>query len=650
MKKRIGVFLCWCGSNIAEVVDVEVVIDTVKEFPNVAFAQYYNYFCAEPGQKIIEASIKENTLDGVVIAACSPSMHEATFRKVVAKAGLNQYECEIANVREQCSWVHRMQKEQATQKAIKIISSMIEKVQSNQPLTPASSPLVKRALVIGAGIAGMQTAVDIANCGYPVLLVEREPSIGGRMMQLAETFPTLDCSQCIITPKTVEVAQHPKIKLLTYAEVENVKGSIGDFTVTIRKKPAYVDREKCTGCGLCIEKCPVEVASQFNEKLDMRKAIYVLSPQSVPNKPVIDAEHCLYLTKGKCGLCAKVCEANAIDYEQKEIIIEEKFGAISVSTGYDLYPKEKLGPYGYGKYKDVITGLEFERLNSASGPTSGEIIRPSDGKVPKEVVFIQCVGSRDPENAMPYCSRICCLYTAKHALLYKRKVPDGQAYLFYMDIRAGGKGYEEFVQRGIEEEKTLYLRGRVSRVFEEDGKMVVWGADTLTARKIEIKADLVVLATAMIARSDAKQLGKILNVGVDEFGFHKEAHVKLRPVESATRGIFFAGCSQGPKDIPDSIAQAGCAAGKVVSLFSQEKLFGEPIIAAVCEEICKGCGLCVSACPYQSREIDSKKRISKVIDTLCQGCGACVSVCPNKACELKNLTMTQVFRMLEKLE
>lgn len=649
MKKRIGVFQCWCGSNISDVVDVDKVMDTIRKYPGVAYAEYYKYFCAEQGQGKIEKAIREHNLDGVVISACSPAMHEATFQRAVTRAGLNEYACEIANVREQCSWVHRMQKKEATEKAIKIITSMVEKVKSNEPLTPSSAPLTKRALVIGAGIAGMQAALDIANSGYPVMLLEREPSIGGRMAQLAETFPTLDCSQCILTPKMVEVAQHPKIKLLTYAEVESVSGCIGDFTVKIRCKAAYVDREKCTACGLCIEKCPVKVSSEFNQGLGERKAIYVLSPQAVPNKPVIDAQYCTYLTNKKCGVCSKVCEVKAVDYEQKERIIEEKFGAIVVATGYDLYPQEKLGEYGYGKYKDVISGLQFERLNSASGPTNGQILRPSDGRVAKEVVFIQCVGSRDPENAMPYCSRICCMYTAKHAMLYKKKVPDGQAYVFYIDIRAGGKGYEEFVQRGMEEEKTLYLRGQVSKIFEDDGKMNVWGVDTITSRKIEIQADLVVLATAIIPRKDAKKVAKLLNASIDEFGFYKEAHVKLRPVESPTRGIFLAGCSQGPKDIPDSIAQSGCAANKVCNLFSQEKLFSEPIVASINEELCKGCGVCVTVCPYEAREIDPKKRIAKVKETLCQGCGACITACPNKACQLKNMSMDQVFKMIDKL-
>jgi len=427
--------------------------------------------------------------------------------------------------------------------------------------------MTKRALVIGGGIAGMQTALDIADAGYEVILVEREPSLGGHMIQLSETFPTLDCSQCIMTPKMVEVSQHPNIRLMTYCEVEEVVGKAGQFDVRIRKKAAYVDREKCTGCGLCSEKCPTKVPSEFDLGLGKRKAIYVPFPQAVPPKPVIDAENCRFLKDGKCGVCKKVCEVEAIDFEQTDTFVEEKVGAIVVAIGYDLHPKEKVAEYGYGQYPDVISGLEFERLLSASGPTNGEVRRPSDGKVPKEVVFIQCVGSRDQEKGVPYCSRICCMYTAKHAMLYKHKVPDGQAYVFYMDVRADGKGYEEFVQRGVEEDGTLYLRGRVSRVFQDDGKIVVWGADTLTRKKIDISADMVVLATAIVPDASAGELSKKLSIGTDEYGFYSEAHFKLHPVESTRPGIFLAGCAQSPKDIPDSVAHAGCAASKVTALF-----------------------------------------------------------------------------------
>lgn len=438
--------------------------------------------------------------------------------------------------------------------------------------TERNSPqngFIKRAIVIGGGIAGISASIDLGNAGYEVVLVEKLPSIGGRMLQLSETFPTLDCAQCTLTPKTVETGQHPRIKLLTYSEVDGVEGKAGDFTVRIRRKAAYVDWEKCTGCGLCQEKCPSKNPSEFDRGMGMGKAIYTLSPQAVPNKPVINPTTCRYFREGKCRVCEKVCLVGAIDYEQKDSFVEERVGAIIASVGFDLIPKERFGEYGYGEIPDVIDGLAFERLNSASGPTTGEIRRPSDGTIPKEVVFIQCTGSRDPERYMPYCSRVCCMYTAKHARLYKHKVHDGQAYIFYMDIRSTGKGYEEFIQQGMEEEGILYLRGRVSRIFRDGERVVVWGVDTLTGKKVEVSADMVVLATAIIPQIDTKELAKKLGIAADEYGFLTEAERKLRPVETGVEGIFIAGCAQGPKDIADAVAHANAAASKVQGLFAK---------------------------------------------------------------------------------
>ncbi|MGQ9508353.1 MAG: 4Fe-4S binding protein [Thermodesulfobacteriota bacterium] len=427
---------------------------------------------------------------------------------------------------------------------------------------------IKRAMVIGGGIAGISASIDIGNAGYEVLLIEKLPSIGGRMLQLSETFPTLDCAQCTLTPKTVETGQHPRIQLYTYSEVDRVEGQAGNFTVRIRRKAAFVDWDKCTGCGLCQQKCPSKFPSEFDRGMGLGKAIYTLSPQAVPNKPVIDPNHCRYFLEKKCRVCEKICPVGAIDYEQKDRYIEEKVGAIIVAIGFDLMPKEYFGEYGYGEIPDVIDGLSFERLNSASGPTAGEIRRPSDGKIPKEVVFIQCTGSRDPERYRPYCSRICCMYTAKHARLYKHKVPDGQVYIFYMDIRSTGKGYEEFIQQTMEE-GILYLRGRVSKIFREGNQVVVWGVDTLTGKKVEISADLVVLATAIIPHQEAEALAQMLKLSCDSYGFFKEAERKLKPVETEREGIYLAGCVQGPKDIADAVAHANAAASKVQALFAK---------------------------------------------------------------------------------
>ncbi len=428
---------------------------------------------------------------------------------------------------------------------------------------------IPRALIIGGGIAGMQAALDIANAGYEVVLVERRPSIGGHMLQLSETFPTLDCAQCILTPRTVEVGQHPRIRLYTYSDIVQVEGEAGRFRVRIRRRQAYVNWELCTGCGLCQEKCPAKAPSEFEEGVGMRKAIYTLSPQAVPNKPVIAPASCIYFLRGKCRACEKLCPTKAIDFEQGETFMEEEVGAIVVATGFGLYPPAELGEYGAREIPDVLTGLQFERLLSASGPTAGQVRRPSDGRVPREVVFIQCVRSRDPERGVPYCSRICCMYTAKHAMLYKHRVPDGQAYIFYIDIRSAGKNYEEFIQRAMEEDRILYIRGKVSRVFAQDGKVVVWGSDTLTGRPVEVAADMVVLATAVVPDPEARQLAQVLGLPLDENGFFREAEANLRPMETARPGIFLAGAAQFPKDIPDTVAQASGAAAQVLALFQR---------------------------------------------------------------------------------
>jgi len=432
-----------------------------------------------------------------------------------------------------------------------------------------SETFIKRAMVIGGGIAGISASIDLGNAGYEVVLVEKLPSIGGRMLQLSETFPTLDCAQCTLTPKTVETGQHPRIKLLTYSEVDDVKGTAGDFTVKVRRKASYVDWTKCTGCGLCQQKCPSKNPSEFDRGMGLGKAIYTLSPQAVPNKPVINPANCRFFLEKKCKVCEKICPVGAIDYDQKDSFVEERVGAIIVAMGFDLIPLQSFGEYGYGEVADVIDGLAFERLNSASGPTTGEIKRPSDGKIPKEVVFVQCTGSRDPERYMPYCSRVCCMYTGKHARLYKHKVHDGQAYIFYMDIRSTGKGYEEFIQQGMEEEGILYLRGRVSRIYRDGEKVMVWGVDTLTGKKVEIGADMVVLATAIIPQNGAKELAKKLGIFTDTHGFMTEAERKLRPVETEVKGIYLAGCAQGPRDIADAVAHANAAASKVQGLFAQ---------------------------------------------------------------------------------
>ncbi|MBE9523015.1 MAG: CoB--CoM heterodisulfide reductase iron-sulfur subunit A family protein, partial [Proteobacteria bacterium] len=573
-------------------VDVKKIAKDLSKHKGVAHSEDYVYMCSDPGQNLIIDAIKEKKLDNVVVACCSPNLHETTFRNTAKSAGLNAFQCEIANIREQCSWVHK-DMEKATEKAMKITKSATAKVRRNESLEPISVPVTRRALVIGGGIAGIQSALDLANTGFEVILVEREPSIGGHMIQLSETFPTLDCSQCILTPKMVEVSKHPKIKLMTYSEVQEISGYVGNFKVKILKKPTYVDPDKCTLCDECTKVCPVVVSNEFDLGLTARRAIYIPFPQAIPATFTLDIKNCPGLLPIACGKCADVCEPDAIDYDMKPEIVEEEVGAIIVATGYDLYEKELLTEYGYGKYPDVLDGLQFERLLSASGPTMGKVLRPSDHKEPKEVVFIQCAGSRDPELHCAYCSKICCMYTAKHAMLYKHHVPDGQAYIFYIDIRSGGKDYEEFVQRAVEDDGVLYLRGKVSKIFEDNGKIKVWGVDTLAGKDIEIDADMVVLATATRPSKGADELAKKLKIAMDKDGFLAEAHPKLRPVESVTSGMFLAGAAQAPKDIPEAVAQASGAAAKAISILSQDRLYHAPTVAKVNVNLCTGCGMCV---------------------------------------------------------
>lgn len=648
MKKRTGVFVCHCGINIAGTVDVKKVADELSKTEDVVHAEDYVYMCSDPGQKCIEEAIKEHNLESVVVACCSPNLHESTFRRVTESTGLNPYQCEIANIREQCSWVHK-DKDQATDKAVKITRSLVEKVRRNESLTPISVPVTKRALVVGGGISGIQAALDIANAGHEVILVEKSPSIGGHMIQLSETFPTLDCSQCIMTPKMVEVSKHPKIKLMTYSEVKEISGYVGNFKVKILKKPTYVDPDLCTLCDDCSDVCPVVVPNEFDEGMTGRKAIYIPFPQAIPATFTIDAENCPGFVPIACGKCADVCEPKAINYDMQPEIIEEEVGAVVVATGYDLYGKDKIAEYGYGKYPNVLNGLEFERLLSASGPTQGQVLRPSDRTVPKEVVFIQCCGSRDPEMHKSYCSKICCMYTAKHAMLYKHNVPDGQAYIFYIDIRSGGKNYEEFVQRAIEDDDVVYLRGKVSKVFEENGKMKVWGVDTLTGKDVEIDADMVVLAMAMEPSKGTQEIVKTLKLGTDKDGFLAEAHPKLRPVESVISGLFLAGAGQAPKDIPEAVAQASGAASKVQAMFASDELYHDPIVAVVDEDVCSGCRLCIPVCPYEARIFDEQKGIVTVKEVLCEGCGSCIAACPSGAAQQKNYTDDQIYSMVDSI-
>ena len=579
---RVGVFVCHCGINIASTVDVERVAAEIGQHPEVAHAATYRYMCSDPGQQLVRNAIAEHNLDAVIVAACSPLMHEKTFRQAVAAAGLNPYRCEMANIREQCSWVHQHEPARATEKAIEIVRTVVERVARNEGLEPFRLPLTKRALVIGGGIAGMQAALDIANARFPVVLVERDASLGGKMARLSGTYLNLSAAPELLERKVQQVLNHPHIEVLTEAQVTKVEGYVGNFKVEVSRR---VNGER----------------------------------------------------------------------------VDEEVGAIVVATGWDPYPMERLPEYGGGEIPDVVDGLTFEgMLRGEVGrnaechlPESWELSgrfklrRPSDGRVPREIVFVQCAGSRDPERGVSYCSKVCCMVVAKQAMMFKERVPGGQSYVFYIDIRSAGKGYDEYVQRAMEDYGILYLRGKVSKVFRDGEKVVVWGVDTLSGRPVEVAADLVVLATPMAPSRQALELAQTLRVGVDQNGFFSEAHPKLRPVESLTAGVFLAGVAQGPRDIPETVSQASGAAAKVLQLFSHDEMTQEPTVAHVIEELCCGCGVCVEACPYAARALHPVFATATVNAALCQNCGACVVACPNKASQIHNWTLEQVLAMAD---
>ena len=653
--QRIGVFVCWCGSNIAATVDVKKVAETLGKEPGVVFSADYQYMCSQAGQDLVKNSIKEYGLTGVVICSCSPRMHEATFRKAAASAGVNPYMVEIANIREQCSWIHK-DMATATEKAVILGRAAIAKVHLNAPLTAGESPVTKRALVIGGGIAGIQTALDIADAGYEVDIVEKSPTIGGKMAQIDKTFPTLDCAACILTPKMVEAAQNEKIKIYSFSEVEEVKGFVGNFSVKIRRKARYVKEDICTGCGACTEKCPMKkVPNEFNLGLDNRTAVYIPFAQAVPKVARIDPNYCLKLKNGKCGLCSTVCEAKAIDYTQKDEFVEEKYGAIVAATGFNPIKVDKYDEFAYSQSPDVVTSLEYERLMNAAGPTGGTLLRPSDKTHPHTIVFVQCVGSRcDESKGKSYCSKICCMYTAKHAMLTREKYPDTDVYVFYIDVRTPGKNFDEFYRRAVEEYGVHYIKGMVGKVAPHDGKLTVQASDLIMNEQIKIEADMVVLAAAIEPDKSARPLATMLTASMDTNDFFTEAHPKLRPVESPTAGVFLSGVCQGPKDIPETVAQASAAAAKVIGLLSKDKLTCNPCVAHSNEMMCNGCSTCANVCPYGAiTYIDKEfrlgggktetRRVASVNEAICQGCGACTVACMSGAMDLKGFANKQIM-------
>jgi heterodisulfide reductase subunit A len=647
---RIGVYVCHCGTNIAATVDVEWVAQFAQGLDGVVVGRDYQFMCSDPGQDMIKDDIKEHNLNRVVVASCSPRMHERTFRRACEEAGLNPYLFQMANIREQCSWVHE---EGATEKAMAIVNAAVQRARLLEPLETREEQVTQAALVLGGGIAGIQAALKIADAGHKVYLVEREPSIGGRMIQLDKTFPTLDCSSCILTPKMADTGSHPNIELMTYSEVVDVQGYIGNFKVTIKKKPRYVDMDKCNSCGVCMEKCPWKADSEFDMGMCKRKAIYTPFPQAVPNVPVIDTEVCVYFTRdGACRACEKFCDAEAIDFNQTEEVVEVDVGAIVVATGYDLMDPSPIREYGYGRLDNVITSLEFERMCSATGPTTGEL-KLKDGSTPQSVAIIHCVGSRD-KNYHEYCSRVCCMYALKYSHLIKEKVEGADVYQIYIDMRCYGKGFEEFYQR-LADEGVNFIRGKVAQVTdraisdEEKDKLVVVCENTLLGSMMRIPVDMVILCPAMEARSDAKEVARLFNINQGADAFFLERHAKLEPVATASDGIFVVGCAQGPKDIPDTVAQAAAGAAEALALIDAGVVAVDAATAKVNEDLCSGCKTCVPLCPYGAITFKEEDKVAEISDVLCKGCGTCVAACPAGAITGRHFTDRQIMAEVEAL-
>lgn len=654
-QEKIGVYVCHCGSNIAATVDVEAVAKWAADKlqrRGVIVARDYKFMCSSLGQELIEKDIQELGLTRVVVAACSPHLHENTFRIACKNAGLNPYLCELVSIREQVSWVHK-DREAATEKSKAIIAGGVERIIWHEPLEPLRVPIHPATLVVGGGISGIQAAIEIADAGHPVYLVEREPSIGGHMAQFDKTFPTLDCSACILTPRMVQAGTHPNITILSWAEVVGVDGFVGNFQIMVRQKPRYVNTETCTGCGICQEKCPKKVIDDvFEAGLGYRKAIYTPFPQAVPKYPVIDRDHCTYFQKGTCRACEKFCPRESIDFTQKEEFIQLNVGQIILATGYELFDARRIEQYGYGRLANVFTSLEFERLTNSAGPTGGHVVLRDGVTVPKSVAVVHCVGSRD-KNYHNYCSSICCMQSLKFAHLVKERT-GADVYNFYIDIRTPAKAYDEFYQKVLEE-GVHFIRGRVASISDaarnpgEEGKLIVQAEDTLIGKQRRIPVDMVILSSALEPRPDHKDVARLFGLACSDSGWLIERHPKLDPVATMTEGILIAGCVQGPKDIPASVAQGAAAAARVLGKIEQKEISMEPIRASIDEARCSGCRICNTLCPFSAILYHSDRQVSEINPALCQGCGTCVGACPAKAISGTGFSDEQILAQLDGL-
>ncbi len=646
---RIGVYVCHCGKNIGGTVRCEEVAEFAQNMPGVVLSKDSLYMCSEPGQELIKSDIQEHNLSRVVVASCSPRLHEPTFRATCEAAGLNPYLLEMANIREHCSWVHLHDKDAATEKAKDLVAMAVNRAALLQPQQELTVPVLRKAMVIGGGVAGIQAALDLADAGYKVYLVEKTGSIGGRMAQLDKTFPTMDCSICILAPKMSEAGRHPNIELLTLSEIKEVHGHIGNFRVKVLKKARYVKKE-CSSCGDCIQACPQLVPDEFNEGLSFRRAIYIPFAQAVPSTFLVDMNLCLN-NHGivACDRCFQACSHRCIDFSEEDRMLDIDVGTIVVATGVDVYDPTALTELGYGRFPNVITTLEFERLINAGGPSGGELIRPSDRQRPKKVAFIQCIGSRS-KRSNPYCSNVCCMNTIKDSLLIKEHWPETEIYVFYLDIRAFGKGFEDLFQRSRREGVT-FIRGIPGEIIEDinTGDLTLLGENTLLGTRYRYTVDAVILSVGIMQRKDSGSIQRLLNLSADTDGFYLEAHPKLKPVDTTTGGVFLAGAAEGPKDIKDSVTQASAAASRANILMSKGEVKVPAITARIDPDKCTACGMCARICPYHAIEGGKEQGYYQVIQAACQGCGACVPECKFGAVDQTHFTDQQIVSQIDSL-
>lgn len=653
-KSRIGVYICHCGTNIAKTVDVEALREFAEKLPDVVAARTYKFVCSDPGQKMIRDDIQDPDLkvNRVVFVGCTPRLHEMTFRKVISEAGLNEYYLQVANIREHVSWV-TPDKEEGTEKAKALLAGAVRRVHEHEALEQRRVPVNPDVLIVGGGIAGITAALTIADAGKKVYLVEREPSIGGYMAKFDKTFPTLDCSACILTPKMSSVKSHPNITLWAYSEVAEVDGYVGNFKIKIRRKPRYVDEDTCAGCYDCVEACVFKkpkFPDEFEVGMGLRKPIYIPFPQATPLKAVIDPNTCLQLTTGKCKQsCAEVCSKNSINFDQVEEIKEIEVGTVILATGFKAFDPVRSPEYGYGKYDNVYTSVEVERLCNAAGPTGGNVVL-RDGTTPKSIAIVHCVGSRD-KKTNAWCSRACCMYSLKLAHLVKERT-DGEVFNFYIDMRTPGKSYEEFYDK-ILDEGVHFIRGRAAEVRNwaldeaEEGKLVVRAEDSMMGVVRRIPVDMVILSVGLEPHEDANEVARMFNMSCGTEGWFTERHPKLAPVHTFTDGVFIAGACQGPKDIPDSVSQAGAAASEVLALIDKGYIELEPNTAFIDEDKCSGCHTCIALCPYTAISFNEEKGKAEINEALCKGCGTCVAACPAGAAQQHHFTDDQIYEEIE---